>query len=290
MWLWAACGGEVADDSAARPIVGGHSAKPGAFPATGALVQGKGYHCTATLIAPDVAVTAAHCLVDVGGTGLGFTLDGDITDGSLGEVVPVFRALKHPGYRGDLRPEVGQANDVGIVILTQPIEHVTPAAMLLPSLPVDVGEGIELEACGYGLALWYEPGDVGVKREATVSVATVAEWELSTAAGEAQPCNGDSGGPLFVSTPLGPRLVGVVSRSAGDTDRCDGGAIATRIGPYFDWIAEASLEESSPGCSAGGTAPLGAAPWLALLWWLKAHMQRCREARRSGRDRQRVSR
>ena len=283
--LVAACGVEVAEDSATRPIVGGHSAKPGDYPATGALVQGKGYHCTATLIAADVALTAAHCLVDVSGTGLAFTLDGDVSDGVF-DAIPVFRALKHPDYRGDLlNPVMGRANDVGIVILSRPVENVTPAGMLLPSFPLELGEGDQLEAVGYGLELWYAPGGVGgvgVKRQATVSVANLAQHELSTAAGEPQPCNGDSGGPLFASTALGPRIVGVVSRSAGFTGHCDGGAIATRIAPYFDWIAEATLEQEAVGCQAGGVpAPVGSAPLVVLVWWLKAHMLRCRKKPRS---------
>ena len=260
----AACGGEL--DETTRPIVGGHAAKPGAYPATGALVIGKAYHCTATLIASDIALTAAHCLVSVAGTDLGFTLDADVTDGDLGEVVPVFRALRHPGFRVRMPPEVSQADDIGLVVLRHPIEGVTPELLVDPGVPLPVADGSDLAVCGYGLALWYQPGAVGVKRDAFVEIDAMSQFEVSTVPGDAQPCNGDSGGPLFVRTPEGQRLFAVVSRSAGSSNHCDVGAIATLTAPYVDWIAEVSVAESAAGCAVGGPASAAWPAVLLLLW------------------------
>jgi uncharacterized protein (TIGR03382 family) len=257
--LAAACGGEL--DEEARPIVGGHAAKPGAFPATGALVLGKAYHCTATLIAADMAVTAAHCLVDVAGGDLGFTLDTDVSDGNLGHVVPVFRVLRHPGFGGRMPPEVSRADDIGVVVLTAPIEGVEPARLIDPGVPLIDREVSELMVCGYGLELWYRPSEVGVKRDTVVEIDALSEWEVSTLPGESQPCFGDSGGPIFIHTPEGVRLLAVVSRSAGGSNRCDEGAIATLVAPYQAWMAEAALFRSAGGCSAGGGA---ASAWFAI--------------------------
>ncbi len=253
-------------DSVDRAIVGGQSSEPGAYAATGALVRGLTYRCTATLIAPDVAVTAAHCLADQGFGDFSFTLDPDLSDGP-DDLVPVMAYHQHPEFQvaGTDLAEIGQRNDVGVIILAEPIDGVAVEELdtgeELASAPAALSGGMQLTLCGYGREEWSEAGTSGVKRDAVVFVDQLADWELNTTGEDPQPCRGDSGGPLFVQAGGGRRIAGLVSRATGASSMCDTGAIYTRVAPYADWIAEASLDRDT-GCAVGGG---GGAAWPAVL-------------------------
>src|SRR4051812_38285410 len=88
----------VDEASVARQgIITGQQSDPGEFPATGQVVIGDTLICTATLIAPDVALTAAHCLEKPIFGSYGFTLDTDSSDG-VDDVIPSSVWHQHPGF------------------------------------------------------------------------------------------------------------------------------------------------------------------------------------------------
>jgi len=243
----------VDDVSVARQdIIAGHPSDPGQFPATGMIVIGDALICTATLIAPDVALTAAHCLGDpVFGT-YGFTLDTDGADGT-DNVVQATVWHQHPGYddRVDEFLDLAVRNDLGVLLLDQPILDVMPEKIALPSDGDLTPPGAQLSVVGYGRVVWHT-GNLALKRDAQVVVDRSESHEFSTTAVDPQPCNGDSGGPLFAETPKGRRIVGLVSRAVGSSQMCDTGAIITRVSPYGDWIYLASHDHNTGGCNAGG--------------------------------------
>lgn len=253
--------------TASHAIIGGDTSEPSEFPATGMLVNRDQLLCTATLIAPDVAVTAAHCLHEPAFGTLGFSLDSDSTDGT-GNVVEVTIYHPHPDFDDDVTDFVnlGVRNDIGIVILKQPILDVVPEQLDRPESGTTLDTGNPLAMCGYGRLLWYT-GSIAQKRDAQVLVDRTQRFEFSTTATNPQPCTGDSGAPLFVESPLGRRIVGVVSRAVGTSRMCDTGAIITRVAPYATWIDDASRDRE-PGCSAGGGGsllPLGVLSALHAL-------------------------
>lgn len=279
------CAADGADRiaSTGRAVVGGQSSEPGEYAATGALVHGLVYRCTATLIAPDVAITAAHCLAEGGFGDFAFTLDGDLSDGP-DDLIALRAHHQHADFHAD-GPQyltMGQRNDIGVVILEHPIEGVEPEQL---DLDLDAGEiqlagGSQLTLCGYGRDAWSVPGTVGVKRHAVVLVDSVGAWELQTTEDDPQPCRGDSGGPLFEETADGRHIVGLVSRATGDSRMCDSGAIHTRVAPYADWIAEASRDRDGGGCAvSSGGASWPPALLFALLLVARSRARRARRAR-----------
>jgi secreted trypsin-like serine protease len=272
-------------DSAELAIIGGESADVGEYPATGVLMRGLSPRCTATLIEPDVIVTAAHCLVDEGFGDFGFTLDPNLRDGLDGELVGVLAHHQHPDFDPDADGEeyndLNQRNDIGIVILAEPIDvEVEELDAQRPGArAADLRGGGELTVVGYGRDGWSSPATAGVKRDGVVLVERADTWELKTTGQDPQPCRGDSGGPLFAESDDGRRIVGLVSRATAGSRMCDTGAIYTRVAPYSEWIAEASLDRDTGGCAVGG----GPSTWLpALLGWLLVAARRRPRARSTG--------
>lgn len=241
--------------TASSPIIGGDTSAPNEFPATGMLLIGTHMICTATLIAPDVAITAAHCLTPPIFGAFGFSLDTNAADGT-DNIIPVSFTHQHPDFDDGVEDFLGLSvrNDVGVLILETPILDVTPAQLDSPGLGTAIDPGNQLAMCGYGRIAWYT-GALALKRDAVVLVDQITDYEFSTAATDPQPCIGDSGAPLFADTLDGTRIVGLVSRAMGTSEMCDSGAIITRVGPYASWIEEASHDRDA-GCSAGGGGSL----------------------------------
>lgn len=246
-----------------QQIIGGETAEPGEFPATGALVRGLRFLCTATLIAPDVVVTAAHCLGGDGWGDFGFTLEENLTE-AVTNVVPAMITHQHPDFHASGNyTRMGRKNDVGVVILEEPILDVPIERLDGEEDPVDLASGTELQLCGYGRGSWAIPGTAGTKRDAQVLVDQANSWELQTIEADPQPCRGDSGGPVFAETRYGRRMVGIVSRAIGDSRQCDTGAIYTRVAQYSDWIREAA--DDRDGCAVGPRRGSAAATWSIVL-------------------------
>ena len=257
--------GNADEASVARQgIIGGQPSEPGEFPATGMIVIGDSLICTATLIAPDVVLTAAHCLSKPIFGSYGFTLDTDGTDGA-DDVIPSSVWHQHPGFdaRVDEFVDLAVRNDVGVLLLDQPILDVTPEKIELPADGDLVAPGTELSLVGYGRFVWHT-GSLPLKRDAEVFVDRTDSHEFSTTAIDPQPCNGDSGGPLFAETAKGRRIVGVVSRAMGNSQMCDTGAIITRVQSYNDWIYLASHDHNTGGCNAAGGGGGAAIPFALL--------------------------
>jgi hypothetical protein len=146
-------------------------------------------HCTGTLIAPRLVLTAAHCVIDPRLGGALEVLFGSDAAAPDAVIRRVSQVAVHPEYRAD-----GDPADLAVLVLaeTAPVSPVP-----LNATPLDgtlVGQSVRL--VGFGQT---NPGGAppGTKRSGTATVSEVQSALFRIVPGPSLSCQGDSGGPLF---------------------------------------------------------------------------------------------
>jgi endonuclease G len=247
--------GEVESD-----VIGGKMSSPGDFPGVGALMYSVGgatqAGCTGTLIAPDLVMTAAHCLdpdlVGPNNTMPSFTLALDTTTGSP-PLVASKASMKHEmftlngvGGTGGLQ----HAFDVGLLFLAQPITEVAPVPMPRPADAAEIVANLDMQIAGYGTTM-ATGQSVGILFDAQTKLVSLNDTEIQIGMGAPQPqnCHGDSGGPGFATVGGVRRVIGIVSRSFMGGE-CTNGGIDTRVDAYTDWIVAHAPAAMFP-CDSG---------------------------------------
>jgi hypothetical protein len=264
--------------------------------------------CTGTLIAPNLVVTALHCVTFYSEGAFACNADGSITasnpgDGMIGQTVPPANVAIHLGLAlSDEHSALGARvlgtgsnqicrNDLAFVVLDRSLD--APLARLRLSKGVNWGDLVRV--VGYGQREISAPAEryarSGVR---VVDVGPLTDGdETRTAAPRTfvlseGPCHGDSGGPAFDEAT--GSMVGVYSVTAGSS--CSGVGIRnvyTSLAPFSELVlnafveagAEPLLEDDgeevpSPKAESGGCSlilPSGAARQSSAgLWalWLAA--------------------
>jgi V8-like Glu-specific endopeptidase len=222
-------------------ITGGQLTR--SFAATGALVSyGDRAFCSATLVAPTKALTAAHC-VDGGSTGsIEFRLGTDVTKSTRRSSVTAGGIAVHPQWTGDFQ----SGNDLAVLTLATPITDVAPSVLTDGAAPP---VGAQLTLVGYGRT----SGDqiTGIRRLARVTLAQLATQTLFYQFSGMGACQGDSGGPAFWLDGGEWKQVGVTS--FGDTSCVQYGGYQ-RVDTHRQWLAAqgVAFETTSMRCGGDG--------------------------------------
>ncbi|XVV07056.1 M28 family peptidase [Actinosynnema sp. CA-248983] len=209
-------------------IVGGGYVSE-AKPWIAALHRNGGFTCTASHIAAQWVLSAAHC-VESGGT---YSVRiGSLNRSSGGTVATVARIVRHPGYRW---PD----NDIALLQLTAPVPGTY--APLAEDKDVQVRQPATLYGWGSEKSDWsgplpqrlkYADGTVSSTRCVSSSAPLVCTQTDGTVAG------GDSGGPAFVRSPATGKYVQVGVCAVGRRPATGGWAGYTSVPLNRGWIRQ----------------------------------------------------
>jgi secreted trypsin-like serine protease len=220
-------------------------------------------HCTGTLIASNVVLTAAHCFD--GPSKLNFQLGAFDAKKKAYEPLPSGDEV-HP-YSVDHPSYDGESHDLAYVVLAEDVPGVTPAQL---GSKDDVADHCGFEVVGYGRTTPL-PDDgtdgtqtdyQGERKMATICVTGTnpANGFLTATGSDGSTCKGDSGGGLLERGADTDVLVGVVRGSPPGTN-CGVGAllwfqpVATETS-FVQKALAAGLNPPSPSpADAPATAP-----------------------------------
>jgi V8-like Glu-specific endopeptidase len=222
------------------------------YPSVGTLLlwRGEGYElqCTATLIGCHTVLTAAHCIADAPnkedyGKYRMFFQEGGVAEIASIEWQP--KAYVSPDERG-------ATADIAILKLKQPITGIAPAPI---NEAREHAPDIKGKIVGFGRTRGAAP-DYGLKRFGEIKAAACGGgtdssdllcWNYRGQA-DANTCDGDSGGPLFLSEGRPAEVVsGVTSGGSPDCSPVDH-SYDTSVFHYRSWIKHCAREALASTC------------------------------------------
>jgi Trypsin len=221
----------------------------GLDPAVVAIEIGGSSLCSGSLVAPDVVLTARHCVAQAAATiqcpttaaQVGPAVDpstlqilagDDVTTATL---IGIGSAIVAPA--GDVLCDA----DIAFIVLDRSTTDITP--LQISTTPVVAGSHVR--SVGFGATSDTTPAGIKIVRE-HVAVQGVVTDEFQI--GEAT-CQGDSGGPAFDETT--GQIVGVVSRGGGTCTGKNAYNIYTRTDIFESLFAQALALGAEDAADAG---------------------------------------
>lgn len=224
----------------ARAMVGGAPAGAEAAGHAAMVVSTRGAVCTGIVLAPDLLLTAGHCVEP----------QADYAVAIVGEgpprLIPAARVAVHPRFSPDQFRTRRPTPDLALVKLAAPLpEGFRPAALTAAEgLPA---KGADFTLAGFGVTAEGAPKTAGTLRTVRLpSVGTTGGImvRLAPPAGAAGACTGDSGGPAFQDGAVAG-VIGWVT-GPGGTRGCGGVTGVTLVSVHRDWITATAAALGSP--------------------------------------------
>ncbi len=241
----------IAAVAPAEAMVGGaQPAADGAGRSVVMILGSYGTVCTATAIARELLLTAAHCVQQ----GADYKLMGS-KPGETPVLKTIARVERDPQF--DLKRLFAHlaTADVALLKLSEPLPaSVLPARIGSDTEAVTIGD--TLIVAGYGVTMRGADRLDGIVRSATLMVTgqsgplqiRLFDPDTQGKAAGLGACTGDSGAPAFRDTNGSLTIIGVVSWSTGPnlTGGCGGLTGITPLQRYRAWIVDTARAIGSP--------------------------------------------
>jgi Trypsin len=200
--------------------------------------------CTATAVARNVLLSAAHCVQQ----GANYRAQFRDTNG-LRAFSDSVEWERLPQYKPPI-PRTAPVGDLALLKLATPLPAEIGIAVLeLHSPPIWPGDRFTVIGGGIPFRGLHETGfNRAATLVATGPFSTLQIRLIDPSGPKSGVCFGDSGSPVFQSEADGTRIVGVVSWASGpnNTKGCGGLTGATPLSPYRQWI-EGTLNRLGDG-------------------------------------------
>lgn len=212
----------------AGAIVGGQPADAAIKAQTALIVSTRGASCTGVVLAPQVLLTAAHCVQPAA------NYAAVVFEAAGPRLIEASRVAVHPQFDPNSFATRRPTPDLALVKLSAPLPAVSPATLsAADGLPA---ARASFTLAGYGVVKDGDGASAGTLRQVTLpSIGTTGGIMVRLSDGAAKGgCTGDSGGPAY----LGGTVAGVIgwSTAAGGARGCGGVTGATLISPQRAWI------------------------------------------------------
>lgn len=185
--------------------------------------------CTGTLVAPEIVLTAAHCVGDAivsGNTNSGGVRFGD-GDSPWIDSIDIVDMSMHRLYK----PPAFLQHDIALVRLARPAPAEIPVLPISTQNLTDEDVGLQLRVVGFGNTDGEAGTGAGQKRQVTLPLKAVGPGHLTIGDHLYNTCQGDSGGPTFAMFSGTEYVVGVTSYGASG---CAGLSALTRTDAMWD--------------------------------------------------------
>jgi hypothetical protein len=220
-------------------LVGGAAPAPEPIARAVVVFAGARGFCSGVALAPDLALTAAHCVLP----GAEYKIV-EYGAGREPHLRDIARIIAHPKFNPAFAAAHRATADVALLKLAAPLSRAAPARLHGGGFTVAPGDA--LTVAGSGVTA---PGDGrsgGVARAAqlvatgqpgTLQIRLLDPATRNERAGLGA-CTGDSGGPVFGATEGRLAVIGVISWStaAKNAGGCGGLTGVTPLTLYLEWI------------------------------------------------------